>query len=212
MRPLALALLATLALAPPARAGGPVIRQSTFALGGARSVQLEFPIGGLSVEPSTDGKVHVELSLRCDDERANCQERAGEIEVVSSTRLAVLHVKLDRWPPRWNPLGLHMETRARVPSGVALVVSMGAGNIDVRGHAADLDVQVGVGDAALHLARGDVRRARLEVGVGQARLKSGEETIGGEGGLGHVVDWDRGRGHSTLHAKVGVGRIDVLLD
>ena len=211
MRPFVLALLTAVLVALPARAAEPVVKHATFALGKGQRVQLEFPIGGLQVEPSPDGKVHVELRLRCDDDRAACQQRAGEIEVVSESRLSALKVKLDRWPPRWNPLGLHMETHVLVPAAAPLEISMGAGDVSVRGHASDLDVQVGVGDATLQIGRADMRRARLEVGVGEARLRNGDETIGGQGGLGHIVDWDRGKGRSTLHARVGVGRIEVEL-
>jgi hypothetical protein len=207
-----LVLSLVLAAATPAQSGPVVTREDVFTVSGPQRVRLEFPIGELHVEPSPDVRVHVALTLRCDDERMDCETRARRIEVVSVSRSGALVVRLDGWPPRWNPLGLDMTIRVKAPATRPLEVEMGVGDVDVRGRRADTSLLVGVGDASVAMDRAEPRRVRLESGVGRASLRRGDETIGGTGMVGHVVDWDPGKGRSDLRVKVGVGRIEVRLD
>lgn len=212
MRRPILAALAALILAVPAHAATTVTKEAAFPVSASQRVRLEFPIGELHVEPSPDARVHVALTLRCDDERKDCEERARRIETVSMSRSNELVVKLDGWPPRWNPLGLDVEIRVQCPAARGLGVEMGVGDVDVRGRRADTSILVGVGDASVLMDRAEPRRVRLESGVGRATLHRGDEVIGGTGMVGHVVDWDPGKGRSDLRVKVGVGRIEVRLD
>lgn len=211
MRPIVLTYLALLALALPAPAGSAVTRDVSFPLSAGQRVKLEFPTGTLRIEPSDGDRVQVRTTLRCDRDDDKCAERAQSIEVVSVSSSSTLRVKLQGWPPRWNPLGLHLETVARVPRARALDVTLGVGQLEVKDHRGDLAADVGVGDAIVTAARSDARRVRLEVGVGDARLNRGGETIGGAGFIGHVVDWDQGKGRSELRVKVGVGKVEVTL-
>jgi len=210
MRSTVLAVLATLALALPARAD--TVREASYPLAAGQRVRLEFPTGTLKVEPSDDERVHVRMTLRCERDNEGCLERAKTLELKGESSGNVVRVKVENWPPKLNPIGLHIETVARVPRARELAISLGAGQLDLTGHRGDLDVELGVGDATIALGRADTRRVRLEVGVGDAHLKRGAETIGGEGFIGHVVDWDQGKGRSEVKVKVGVGKVEVTLD
>ncbi len=209
---LAAVAAATLAFALPALADSDSARDVSFPVAAGQRVRLEFPTGSLKIEPSDDARVHVHMTMRCEGDDAKCAERMKTIDVVSQSSASALRVKLEGWPPRWNPIGLHFDTIVKVPRERALEVSLGAGQLELRGHRNDIDVELGVGDATLTLGRADTRRVRLEVGVGDAHLRRGSETIGGEGFIGHVVDWDQGKGRSEIRVKVGVGKVDVDLE
>ena len=57
-----------------------------------------------------------------------------------------------------------------------------------------------------------VRRVDLEVGVGEALLHLGDREIEGKGFIGRELKWAAGIGNAAVEVECGVGEVDVRLD
>jgi hypothetical protein len=181
-----------------------------FPTAGVERVELRLPPGTVRIEPSTDGRLHVELGIHCsfDDER--CEERAEQLTLETSRRGNSLEVSVDGMS-NLSSLRLHVRGRILVPQGKPLEVDFPAGELTISGLRADLNVDAGAGEVTIVLREGDVRSVRLGVGIGEASLSVAGRSIEGSGWLGHKVRWGEGSGASRVAVNLGVGELDVSL-
>ena len=90
-------------------------------------------------------------------------------------------------------------------------VKLKVGELHAAGLAADLTVDLGVGEAEVKMAEAAVRTVKVDVGVGQATLTAGRQQIDGSGFLGRNIAWSGGSGTARVSIDCGVGEVSVTL-
>jgi Xaa-Pro aminopeptidase len=73
-------------------------------------------------------------------------------------------------------------------------------------------VDLGVGEANVHVAKSQIADVLVEVGVGDATIHGTGHNVGSRGWLGRTVHYTDGPGPSRVHLEVGVGEGTVRLD
>lgn len=208
-----LPILVAAALAVPALAAADrTIRtlHEDRAATGVDMVRVNFPVGRLNVEPSTDGRVHFDVAVRCRNDRRRCEERAQDVDLDASLAGGTLRLKLEPHSD-WTH-DLKMEGVLRMPPDLPLRLEMGVGELTLHGLRDDVDVNLGVGEARLHLREADVRSVQVASGVGEANLTVGRRRMEGSGFLGHKVRWGEGTGRARVDLDLGVGESEVVLE
>jgi hypothetical protein len=210
----ALAMLAALALAPPARADDDdrKIRSLTADLParGIARIELKLAIGSVRIEPSPDDQVHVDLAAWCSTDKFGCEDEADELSLRQRRDGDRLIVAIDGFQSL--RLGLTVRGTVQVPKGRALEVDLPIGELKIRGVTGDLDAEVGCGEIGVVLREHDVHTVRLGVGIGEATLSVAGRHIEGSGWLGQKVRWYDGAGPARVAVNLGVGDLSVRLD
>jgi hypothetical protein len=116
-----------------------------------------------------------------------------------------------------------------LPASVALKLSHGVGDIDIRGAEAGVDIESGVGEVRVEVGGGEVSielgvgtavvrgpaaayaSAEGAGGVGDARITARGEKISGAGFVSHSATWE-GDGNFHIEVSVGVGDAVITLD
>jgi hypothetical protein len=208
----AFALAAALPLA--AHAGGSAdVRTLTgnVTAAGAERVSVDAPVGEFHLRGAATSTVAVEVKVRCEKPvAADCRRKAERIELRTETEGDAVTVEVRGWPKGGND-GLSLSLHVTVPRDLPLSGEFGVGELTVEGLEAGARLELGVGEMNVELAADSIRRADLEVGVGEAVLYVGGRRIEGKGFLGREIDWTSGRGRHALDAEVGVGEIEVRL-
>lgn len=210
---LAPALVAAALFAAPAVAGARAVLQAgtkSWPVTDAHRVRMQFPIGELRIESNDDDRVRLELLVKCkggNEER--CAEHADDLRLVARDAGGVLTIEIEGYP-KFNPrFSLHGVLQ--VPRRLALDVEMGVGELEVFGMEGPLDVDLGIGEATMELPRTAVRSVRLDVGIGDARLRADGARRQGKGFIGREVRWSEGEGASPVKLTVGIGDARVAL-
>jgi hypothetical protein len=179
---------------------------------GIQKVHLEYSVGELIVEPSTDGNIRFTVKVRCKDGSRKCEERAQELEIETRRVGSTLKLEIPR-SSGWNTT---TKTTFRgilqMPADRALRLEMGVGELTLSGLRDDVDVNLGVGEAKLRLSENHVRAVNVSSGVGDATLRVRNRHLEGSGWLGHSVRWDDGPGRARIEVDLGVGETEVVLD
>ena len=100
----------------------------------------------------------------------------------------------------------------RLPRHLPLSVKLAVGELHAVGLAADLTVDLGVGEAEVKMAEAVARTVTVDVGVGQATLTAGRQQIDGSGFLGRNIAWTGGSGTARIAVDCGVGEVSVTLE
>jgi len=154
----------------------------TIPVSGPIRLQVENPIGNLSIEVGTEESVSLFAVKKADDEETLAQISVsidqGEDAVVVRAQ------KPQRTSPRWA-----VDFVLRVPAGTELELNGGVGNVALRDYVGCASVQVGTGSLSVESFSGMTFSAN--VGVGDAVL------------AGLSCDW--------AHIEVGVGKLDLRL-
>ncbi len=210
MRTLFVTALVALAAAAPASAGQVRTLQQVYAINQARSVRIEFDAGELRIEavPGSKLRANVEASCRHDDDE--CLERAERVRLAGSFEGQTFVLRV-QGVPKLSHRGLELGAVFQVPRDLPLDVKMGAGDLEIRDLAEDVDVELGVGEVNLHLRNGDVGSVRMHVGVGDATLRQDGHTVEGSGWLGKKLHWTGGSGDGRVTVELGVGDAEVTL-
>lgn len=178
---------------------------------GAQRVVVEAPVGEFRIEGAVTSTVAVEVAVRCEKPvETDCRRKAERIELAAGADGDRVVVGLRGWPQGGND-GLSLSLRVTMPRDLPLAGEFGVGELNVRGLEAGVRLELGVGEMNVEVAADSIRRADLEVGVGEASLHVGGRRIEGKGFIGREVDWTSGRGRHTVDAEVGVGEIEVRL-
>jgi len=211
MKPLLLAAVLVPLTIAPADARSIRTLEGHYEANGIRTIRLEAAPGDVHVEPSRDGRVHVFLDVRCDDDSwDDCAGRARAIRLTSDPEGSVLRVEVLGMEHRDNR-GLNVNARVQMPADRAFELHMLAGDIDVRGLRNDIDVDMLAGDVKVTMDEDDIRSLRANVTIGDATLWTGDDRIDGEGRLGKRLHWSRGRGDAHVNVGLRFGDIDVRL-
>ena len=211
--PAVFALAAAAVLPAVAWAGTTDVRTLTadVSAAGADLVSIEAPVGEFRVEGAATSTVAVRVAVRCEKPvKPECRRRAAGIELAAGADGDRIVVDLRGWPKGGNA-GLSLSLHVTMPRDLPLAGEFGVGELDVRGLEAGARLELGVGEMNVELPADSIRRADLEVGVGEASLLVGGRRIEGKGFLGREIDWTSGRGRHVVDAEVGVGEIEVRL-
>jgi hypothetical protein len=206
-------LIATLLLGAlsPARAEDLGTLEGKWPARDIEEIRVEFPVGTLIIESSDEPDIRAQLGVRCRRGRSRCIERSKQLRLVTQVAGRTRHLKLEGMP-KLGTRGLEVTLRVAVPQALAVEAEMGVGDCRIEGIVRDLHVELGVGDLNVVLRERDVRSVRLTVGVGDARLRHGNQAQVVSGLLGRKVRWEEGTGASRVTIELGVGDIDVRLD
>jgi hypothetical protein len=210
-RSLALATACVLA-ALPVRATVLETEPRTFPIAAHQRVRLEFPVGELKVIPTDESRVRFDLRVRCrgrSDER--CEELANRLVLDSDDEGSTLHLKLQKYP-KWGNHGMTVMGELRVPRSLAVQIEMGVGELDIDGIEGDLDVELGVGEAAIRAPKAHAGRVSVETGIGDASIRGGGSDTESRGFIGSHATWSAGSGRSAVRLHVGVGEGSVRLE
>lgn len=213
----ALLLLAAAPLAAPALADDDVtVREDSaaFTAQGARWLSVEVPIGELIVRGGDGDRVQARLEVRCDEDSRRCRQRAAGIRLRPQRDDDELSLEVVGYPKSHtgnNPPQAYVELI--VPRRLALRLELGVGEVEVRGLAGDLDLELGVGEARVFVAEQAVRRVGIDVGIGEANLSPRPDGTRSSRFLflGNEVDWREGTGRANVDVEVGVGEATVRL-
>lgn len=176
---------------------------------GTRTIRLDLPPSGITIEAAKDGRTSVELDVRCDRGR-RCEERAENVALDADLGERSFRLRVeDHWTLKTR--GLSLRGRIAVPRGAAVEVDMGVGALEVHGLDGDLDVDLGVGKLKVRMAERAVRSVRVGVGVGEGALAVAGRNVEGSGWLGNSVRWSDGSGRARINVSVGVGEAKVTL-
>lgn len=213
MKALLLSVLAVASLATTASAEHRPVRELTgsYPTAAMRRIELKLAPGEISIVPSPDRRLRVELQIACDFDESNCRERADRVSIDTETSGNTLTLRVEGMPTM-NLRGLSVHGRILVPREVTLEVDLPAGELKIRGIEGDLEVDVGAGEVKLDLRERDVRSVRVSVGIGEASLSVAGRSIEGRSWLGNRVRWGEGTGPARVSVDVGVGEVEVKLD
>jgi hypothetical protein len=210
---LALALAALCVLtAAPVRATVLETEPRTFPVAAHQRVRLEFPVGQLKVIPTDDARVRFDLRVRCHGgDESRCEELADRLVLDSDDEGNTLHLKLHKYP-QWHNHGMTVMGELRVPRSLAVQIEMGVGELDIDGIEGDLDVELGVGEAAIRAMKAHAGHVSVETGIGDANIHGGGSDTESHGFIGSHATWTAGNGHSAVRLHVGVGEGTVRLE
>lgn len=211
--PACLAFAAAAVLPAAAWAANTEIRDLTgsVAAAGAESVEVDASVGEVRIEGADASTVAVRLRVRCEKPvKADCRRKAEGIELTAAADGDRVRVAVRGWPKGGND-GLSLALAVTMPRDLALDGELGVGEMTVVGLEGGARLELGVGEMTVEVPAASVRRANLEVGVGEASLVVGGRRIEGKGFLGREIDWTSGRGRHAIDAEVGVGEIEVRL-
>ena len=208
---LALATLCVLTAAP-ARAVVLETEPHIYPVAAHQRVRLEFPVGELKVIPTDEASVRFDLRVRCHgSDEGRCEELANRLVLDSDDEGNTLHLKLQKYP-KWHNHGMTVMGELRVPRALAVRIEMGVGELTIDGIEGDLDVELGVGEAAIRAAKAHAGHVSVETGIGDANIHGGGTDTESHGFIGSRATWVAGNGHSAVRLHVGVGEGTVRLE
>lgn len=205
-------LLAASAVAADERETVRTIRQA-FAAADIEELMLELPVGEARIIGEERDDIELVVDLRCGPEKKRCANRAREVTLESSTRGGRLDVELSGFDDG-SRRGMVFDGIIRVPSGMALGIDMGVGELAIEGLSGDVAAELGVGEMTLSLPFDAIHTASLSAGIGETNLllPAGRQQTGNRSHLvGSETKWRGGSGDADLGAEVGVGEITVVL-
>lgn len=203
-------LLAALAL--PALAADRRIREE-YTLAAGQDLRFDFPVGDLHFIGTDGDRVEVELDIHCKQSSSRCLDSMEEIELVARRSERRLTLEVDRHP-KWLWDSLELEGEVRLPAERALTVDMGVGQLEIDDVAADLTVDMSVGEVWIKMPAEAVRAVHLDVGVGDAEAEFPDSWVEGRRSLlvGAEVTWDDGPGAARVDVDLGVGDVKARFD
>ena len=181
-----------------------------LAVGDAKRVLVDIPVGQVVIEGTNDRQVHFEVSLECDHKESECAEIAKRVRVVYSTEDDELALRIKEWPKTRNK-GLQARVRVQVPRNLPLVADLGVGELRVENMASDVRADLGVGELSITMPESAVATVDADTGVGEANLSAGGRRFESSGLIAKEINWSKGPGKSRVEADCGVGEISIAL-
>lgn len=211
MKKLVLPVAAALLCALPASADE-VVRtfQKQIPLGGVENIRIEIPVGELEIVAGEGQQVETKVEVLCKHGKPRCQEAAKNLRFVYSTDDGQLHFQLKDWP-KMNAKGLQVRARFTVPRDLPLRTELGVGELTVDGIEGDFQADLGVGEVNVTMPEAAVGSVRLDTGIGEAGLRAGGRRYESEGLFVRQINWNKGKGKSSVEVDCGVGEINVAL-
>ena len=204
-------LIAALLVSTPALAADEVRNLAeSVPVDGARGLEIDLPVGQLLLEGADGDAVEVTMSVRCEEEKERCRERAEKIRLVTDRRDDLVVLKVEGLT-RGTAAGVDVKLLVTAPRTLRAEMDLAVGKVAVRDMAADLEIDLGVGDVEVRMARTDVKRVELDAGVGETTLRTDLGEIEGSGIVGSGLTWSQGQGSASVEIDTGVGQIVVDL-
>lgn len=223
-----------------AQAADPRMLNTDISASGINAVVITAGVGELHITPSTDGAVHVQVSLEQKSReflwffhwqsRATTQEiQAAQITQKQQGERLILMLttsgKLnnDNVKQKWN---------VQVPARMAVDLNMKVGEATIDGVAGGVQAALNVGELNVDVPRG-ILSAKINVGqisvttatnqpgnivlssnIGEAALYINGKYIshaGEHSGLGRTIDLN-GSGPDSMHVSVNIGEVDLRVE
>lgn len=181
-----------------------------LAVGDARRVLVDVPVGEVVIEGTNDREVRFEVRLECDHQESECAEIAKRVRVVYSTEDDELALRIKEWPKTRNK-GLQARVRIQVPRNLPLEADLGVGELRIENVASDLRADLGVGSLSITMPESAVSTVNADTGVGDANLSAGGRRFQSSGLIAKEIRWSKGPGKSHVEADCGVGEISIAL-
>lgn len=186
-----------------AQAKNAVYLEETFNAQEITSLQLSIPVGELELNTHKGDELIVEVKVTESDNSWFSSVSLDNATLESDQRGDELNLEVDIEDTKqtWT---------VTVPESLHLSINMGVGEVDIRGIAASLDLDLGVGDASIELADTNYHKIQLETGVGDAELAGFSNVRETRAMVSKDVAW-KGNGEEELYVEVGVGDVEVSL-
>lgn len=207
--------LVLLALGTAAAASADAFReiQASHALTEGQSIYLDFHSGDLEIVAGTGKEVEIEMEIECEWRRSDCEDVLDDIDIDwrSSKRRLFLEVE---GLASWRRARVEVDATVRIPPTAPLAVEMAAGRLVIDGPTNDVRIDMGAGEIRLSMPESAVDGVAVDVGVGDAKLRSTSEYLSGQRQMliGSEVRWDDGPGNARIDIELGAGDATVWLD
>lgn len=202
----------------------------TFSAEKVDIVKVDVGTGDLELIASNDDQIEVEVVLTPRrggffSSKSSAEREVEQAQLTSETAGGRLLLEIAsessdrRFEEQWT---------VHVPSRLGLELDVGVGDVKANGLNGGILMDIGVGEVRVEVSAGDVLidvgvggadvkapaqaygSVKAEGGVGDARIKTPDERIEGEGFVGHSASWV-GDGSHRIEIEVGVGEAAVIL-
>lgn len=177
------------------------------------ALDVDFPVGELTIEGTDGDRVEVEIRLECDEDgwrSDSCRDRAESIGLDADSSGDRLHLGIDGFS-RWRNAGLHVHMTVRTPARLTLGVDMSIGELSVAAMRGDVTIDMGIGEATVRMSAADVAEVVMDAGIGESSLRAPDVRRGASGLFVSETAWRDGRGEARIRVDLGIGEIDVRL-
>lgn len=182
-----------------------VSRYHEFDADDIHSLRIDARVGTILVEPSTSGKLEVELTIT-DEDGGGWFSRAPDIDNMDlRSRRSGDQLRLS-----FNEDKVKGEWVIKVPSLDHLDVELGVGTIKVYMAQFGIVADVGVGTIELQANKSDIGTVDLSVGVGDTHIKGGTNTESRRAMVSSESSAS-GSGSLSIRARAGVGDVNAEL-
>lgn len=207
-------LVLSLLLVLPAAAAGGEIREigGSFPIEEQNAIRIDMPVAEVEVLGIAGRTVEVEFTATCKRDH-HCKEVLEDLAFESHGSRNTLRVDFVGYP-KWGKGRVELEGVIRVPRDMEIEIELGVGELEIKDLAADLRVELGVGEVNAWIDKKHTRSVTLDAGVGEVELYGAGTRIEGRRSMlvGSEVYWDEGQGAARVFLEVGVGEISVWMD
>ena len=208
-----LLILAVMMVLPAAVFGGEVREiERSFAVEEQTTIRIDIPVAEVQIVGSSSDSVEAEFTATCHRDH-DCKEILAELDLESHGSRNTLRIDLVGYP-KWGKGRVELEGVIRVPKNMEIEVEVGVGELEIKGLAGDLRVELGVGEINAWLDKTLTRSVTLDAGVGEVELYGAGTRLEGRRSMlvGSEVHWDEGPGDLRAFLEVGVGEISVWME
>lgn len=213
MKHLRLLPVLVLATATLAAAGDYREFESSHALAAGQSLHVDFVSGDLEIEAGARDKVEIELEIKCEWRRNDCEDLLDDVDIRwrSSERRLRLEVE---GLSSWRRARVEVNATIKMPTTAPLAVEMAAGRLTIDGPANDVRVEMGAGEIRVWAVESAVEGVAVDVGVGDAKFRGANAYVSGRRKMliGSEVRWDDGPGRARIDIELGAGDATVWLE
>ncbi len=173
------------------------------------TIEIDHAVGDLEIVESTGSAVEVRMTTECSG--WNCENKTSGIRLKSSTSGGTLSLEVTGYPHLGGNVNVNLEIR--LPHGIDIKTDHGVGGVEIRGIAANIHVENGVGEVTVEAPVSAFYSASIESGVGDADLSvSGSSVERSSSFIGAECNWKGGRGDHRIEVENGVGGANVKLN
>jgi hypothetical protein len=177
----------------------------------AGKIHLDFPVGKLHVEGWDSPQVDLDVQIVCNRASSRCEDAAKDLRLVYNATGGQLEVEIRDWPHWGGTRGLNVDATIHIPRNLPLSTDLGVGELTIQGIAADVTVDLGVGEVHANLPKEAIGSAALDTGIGEASLVAAGRRYSSEGLFTREIRWNQGTGRARVKVGCGVGEIHVTL-
>lgn len=205
-------VFATLVAATAVASGADRVLDFSKPATGIKGVAIEAGVGDVEVVAEDGGTIsaRVEIERKGGGFWGSHSSRQDIDELEVDARLDGATLRLALRPKQRHNRNFSESWTVRVPASCAVKIELGVGEATVRDVAADIAVEVGVGDVEIDGLFKTFGTIAAECGVGDVSVRTPDGRESGEGFIGHEVR-TKGAGNATLDVEAGVGDVTIRL-